>query len=132
MTDNQIYVLRFKEEEQLFAEIDSMLKKNGLYKIDYDDGYFVLSYWWGNMYKVIRADNLILRLGTKFSGKDILLQSGDVIVLDATSVHCSWFYLPRLLIGQKEKLIVNTRGYISFSLFSLLRNGILRQVDSPA
>lgn len=133
MIASQIYMKYFKNEDLLFSEVDKILEQNGLYNIDMDNGFFILSYWFGYMFEVKETDyQPILRLGTPYYGHDIRLYWGDIIVLDAVALHQSWFYFPKLLIGQKEKFIVNARGYTKMgNIFSLIRTGILKRIGIP-
>jgi hypothetical protein len=133
MIATKLHVEYFRSEEKLFAFIDRVLEKNGLYNIDHDGGWFILSYWFDHLYKVMESDHkLVLRLGTHHYGQDVRLYWGDVLVLDAVSVDRSWFYYPRLLIGKREKLIICARGFTPLgNVFALVRAGVLRQIEAP-
>lgn len=133
MIASRIKIEYFRTEDKLFAFIDNILKTNALYNIDVDNEWFVLSYWHGMMYQVLESRHkLSLRLGTAFYGRDVPLHFDDVLVLDAIALNRSWFYYPALLIGQKERHIINARGYTPLgNVFNLVRAGVLRQISAP-
>lgn len=133
MIATKIWMEYFRTETKLFAFIDDILKKNALYNIDVDGGWFVLSYWYGMTYQVLESRHkLVLRLGTHHYGRDVPLTFDDILVLDGVAVNRSWFYYPALLIGQKERYITHARGYTPIgNVFNLVRVGVLQQISTP-
>lgn len=132
MIASPVHIKYFTREKALFSEIDIVLENNGLYNIDHSPNGYTLSYWFGEYtFEVGETDyKLLFQLSNSKYGDEIRLHWGDVIVLDASAVSCSWFYFPKLLIGKKEQWIVQARGFTrAGNIFSLVRNGILKRIN---
>lgn len=135
----KIYVEQYTEENELYARVDEVVKKNNLYHItDLGKG-FKIVIWQPPAYKIFVVERGLAGKpfdfvsGTLVNGRTVSmeLKKGDVLILYAEYWGQVWFYFPKLLIGKRET-IGGAMGFTTYgSVFNMLRVGLITDLTNP-